>query len=99
MQSGCWHEPFHTSIKNGMEQKTYVIIYFDNRAIPTGHGYIEPGANVNLPQRIEEISHIEYKIRGHQCRLNQKQIAQFARAEVGGVVGITLHECNESKEP
>jgi len=94
--SGCWHEAFHTSVENGTNKKVYAVIHFDNGSIPPGHGNIEPGNGVSLPQRVEDIRYIEYQIGDRRCRMDGKLIAQAARAGERGVTSITLRDCGGS---
>lgn len=91
--AACWHEAFHASIENGTNQKIYVVIHFDDQLTPIGHGYVEPGNGVNLPQMVENISYIEYTIGNRRCRLDKKLIAQAARTRVSGVTSIILRDC------
>jgi hypothetical protein len=91
--SGCWHEPFHTSVENGTNQTIYATIQFDDHAIPPGRGNIEPGNGVSLTQTIEDISYIEYQIGDRRCRLDEKLIAKIARADGRGVKSVTLTNC------
>jgi len=94
--SGCWHEAFSTSIENGTNEKVYVVIHFDDQMMPPGHGNIEPGNGVNLPQKVEDISYIDYQIGNRRCRMDEKRIAEAAHLKERGVTRITLHDCNSA---
>jgi hypothetical protein len=97
--AGCWHEAFHTSVKNGTKQTVYVTVYFEDRSTPAGHGNIEPGNGVDLTQKIDEISYIDYQTGKLHCRLDKSQIAKIARVGDRGVTSITLGECGGASTP
>jgi hypothetical protein len=94
--SGCWHERFHTFIENGTNQRVYAVIHFRDQS-PPGSGSIEPGNGVNMPQRVEDISYIDYQVGKRACRMDKKQIAEAARTGQLGVTKITLRDCSSSK--
>jgi hypothetical protein len=94
--SGCWHEAFHTSVENGTTKPISAVIRFHDESIPPGHGSIEPGNGVSLPQKIEDISSIEYQIDGHECRMDAKMIAGVARTSTDGVASIALTDCAQT---
>ena len=91
--SSCWHGAFHTSIENGTTKKVYVVIHFVNSQIPPGHGYIEPGNRVNLPQRLEDINSIEYRVGNRECRMDKRLIEQAANGENEGIRIIRMRDC------
>lgn len=93
---GCWHEAFRTSIENATNERVYAVIHFDNQSTPPGHGYIEPGNGVRLPQTVEDISYIEYQLGDHRCRMDEKRIAAAAHVRERGVTSITLRDCTRS---
>lgn len=91
--SGCWHSAFHTSIENGLDERAYVVIRFDDQRVPPGRGYLEPENRVNVPQSFEEIKSIDYQVGDHHCQLTKKEIVQRARIADGGLRVITLTQC------
>lgn len=92
--AGCWHEAFRTSVDNDTGQRIYAVIHFDDQKVPPGHGYIEPGNGVSLPQMPTEISYIEYGIGNVRCRMDKGAIAKAMRSEENGVVNIRLGGCD-----
>lgn len=93
---GCWHEPFRTTIWNDTADSIHVVIQFDDQSLPPGHGPVEPGNHVNLTQRIESISYIEYRIGNHRCRVDKEGIAEAASAHERGVTNVMLRDCRDS---
>ena len=91
--SGCWHDPFRTSVENDTDQAIDVTIHFEDRSLPPGHGNIEPGNGVSLTQRVEDISYIEYQIGERRCRMDEKAISKRARTGDRGMTIIALSEC------
>ena len=94
--TGCWHEPFHSSVDNGTNKTIYAIIHFDDRSIPPAHGNIEPGSGVYLTEKAEAISYIEYRIGERRCRMDKNLIAEVSRTSQAGLTSISLSDCNQS---
>ena len=91
--SGCWHEAFHSSVDNGTNQTIYAIIHFDDGSIPPAHGKIEPGSGVDLTEKVEAISYIDYRIGERRCRMDKNLIAEVARTSKAGLTSISLTDC------
>lgn len=49
---------------------------------------------VNLPQKVEDISSIEYQIGNRRCRMDEKRIAAVAQVGARGMTSIILRDCN-----
>lgn len=95
--AGCWHEAFHTSVDNATGRKIYAVIHFEDNAVPPGHGYIEAGNGVSLPQKVGDISYIEYQVGETRCRMDRDAVAKAARSGARGVVNVTLSGCDASR--
>jgi len=91
--SGCWHEAFHAAVENGTGKMIYVVIHFDDKAIAPGHGDLEPGNAVSMPQRMDTISDIEYRVGDRRCRIDKAMIAKGVHPDAQGLPTITLRDC------
>jgi len=85
MASGC-HKAFRTSIENATNREIYIEV--------PAHGSLQPGGVLNLYEEATAIDHIEYRLDGHQCRLDRTEIVKVARPTLNGKMNIALQGCN-----